>query len=479
MIIMCGIAGAYSFQGSDISTYLKKMLYILRHRGPHGCGAIIRDKVVYGSIDEITFPRGEIGIGYNMLNIIGKGPQPIPNEKNDLWLVHDGEIYNFMQLRNKLSSRHTFRTNINSEAILHAYEDLQLHLIDGVFAFAIYDINNECLEIYRDFIGAKPLFYCKARNIFMFASERKAFLPFCTPPSRLPPGHRLIIERDSISLEKFYSLDDIPILSMKNVDKMIQVLENALIKAVEKRLYKPTAILFSGGIDSSLISKIASDLGGDIRLYTVGLRGSRDIKSAIAASRELGLEISIYEIKENEVPELFSLIARIIDEPDPLKILIGIPIYIAAREIAKDGFRVVLLGQGADELFGGYARYLNFKKEEIEIEMLNDLRNIHIKNAERDDHCLLRNSVEGRFPYLDMEIIKIALSIPVEYKIRNNVRKWILRKVAKKIGLPTSIVTKEKKAIQYGSGVVKVMKQFAKKCKITLEELARKAIQAE
>jgi len=457
----------------DISRHLKFMLQTIQHRGPDGSGVIIGNKAIYGNIRDMDLPRGHIGIGHNRLRIVREALQPIPNEDYSLWIAHNGEVYNSSEVRKELE-RHTFRTNMDSEILLHTYEENKLELVNGDYAFAVYDVNDERLEIFRDPIGVKPLFFCFENRIFAFASERKALSKICSSPQRLSPGHKIIIERDGLTIEKFQSIDDLKLVKIKNEAEAIELLKKSLEIAVERRLYKPVGILFSGGIDSSIVAKIASQYE-DIILITTGIRGSRDIIRAKNVAEKMNIDIHEVIIDEKELVDLFKNVINIIDEPDPLKALIGIPIYVAAKYAKEQGIRVIMAGQGADELFGGYARYLQIKDiKDLERVLLEDIRSLHEKNLERDDHCTMSNSVELRVPYLDINVVKIALSIPVTYKIRNNIRKWILRKVGEHLHLPKEAIHAEKKAIQYGSGVVGILKKYAKKRKLTLRELAQK-----
>lgn len=469
---MCGIAGIFNFMGNDVSRQLKHMLQCLLHRGPDGSGVIIDDKVAYGQLDKIIFPSGSIGIGHNRLRIIGEGLQPIPNENEDLWLVHNGEIYNYLELR-AILNKHVFRTNMNSETILHAFEEKKLDLLDGNYAFAIYDRSNERIEIYRDAVGIRPLFYCLKNDLFAFASERKALKQVCDITKRLNPGYRIIVEHDGVSEEKFDDIESTGILPIRKLEEAENNLRRALERAVEKRICEPIGILFSGGIDSSIIAKIGSYYTRDMILLVAGLVNSPDIKRAREAAEKLGIELQEAIITEEEAIELFYKVVKIVDEPNPLKALIGIPVYVATKKAKELGLWVILSGQGADELFGGYAKYLRVSN--LEEALINDLRNIHQTNLERDDHCAMMNSVEIRVPYLDREVIRVALSIPTEYKIKNGVRKWILRRVGRLIGLPKDIISYEKKAIQYGSGVVRVLKRYSKRKKKSLKELAHEA----
>lgn len=467
---MCGIAGALSFRRDDVSKKIKQMLIAIRHRGPDGSGVIINDKPAYGDLSALEMPRGHIGIGHNRLGIIGRGNQPIPNEDKSLWLIHNGEIYNYKSIKMSLSN-HVFRTNMDSEVILHAFEEGLIHLLDGNYSFAIYDSVKEEMEIYRDVIGVRPLFYCFNGSLFVFASERKAFRNLCSAPKRLLPGHKITASLDGIIIERFDDINFDSSEKYRESDKAVSDLLNAIRNAVYKRLYSTIGVLFSGGIDSSIIAKIAKDFGGEVELITVGLEGSIDLIRAEKIASLLKIDLHEYLIKKDEVMALFKRVIKIIDEPDPVKAMIGIPIYVAARLAREIGLKVILAGQGADELFAGYMRYL--KEKELEKRLLIDLLNIHKNNLERDDHCTMSNSVELRVPYLDKEVVNIALRIPIEFKLRNGVRKWILRQVGKAIGLPRESVMADKKAIQYGTRVAHVLKKEAKKLGKDLGMLAK------
>ena len=182
-------------------------------------------------------------------------------------------------------------------------------------------------------------------------------------------------------------------------------------------------------------------------------------------AKDLNLKIRKKIISEEEYEEYVFKVAKAIDEVDLMKIGVGIPIYVASEMANEDGLKVVLSGQGADELFGGYARheriYREKGEEELKKELLKDVYNLYKVNLERDDHCTMANGVELRVPFLDEEVVEIALSIPIEYKM-SELRKRILRDVASQY-LPDYIAYRPKKAAQYGSGGEKMIYKVAKK----------------
>jgi len=472
VVFLCGIAGIYDFLERRAGFLLGKMLLMIKHRGPDYSGYIIDGR----RIDESDIPsiRGRIGIGYNMLAISGRYPGIIANENQKLWIVCDGWVYNYQELREELEKKgHKFSTNANVEVILHAFEQNSLNRIIGGFSFAIYDAAKSKILVYRDFLGLRPLFYGIGDNIILFASERKALRKFVHEMHRLPPGYRLVIEEDGFSVEKVFDMNDWlgDVKKERSLDNLVKELEKALTDSIISRAYDPIGILFSGGIDSSIIAKISKDQGLDITLFSTGFEDSHDLLWAMKVANILRLPHKVRVLREEELEELMIKTIKAIDEADPLKVLIGMPLYATAEKVREEGFRVAFSGQGADELFGGYAKYL--RSPNPEEDMINDFKNLYLNNLERDDHCLMANSVEARYPYLDISVIRVAFKTPMEYKIRDSQRKYVLRVLGKKIGLPREVCEKPKKAVQYGSGVTRVMKRIARKMGYSLKDFIK------
>jgi asparagine synthase (glutamine-hydrolysing) len=239
---------------------------------------------------------------------------------------------------------------------------------------------------------------------------------------------------------------------------------------VELRLTPGSGIAFSGGIDSTFLAALAKEINPDIPLYAVGLPDSHDIIQAEKAAETIGMKASLrihllsLKVIEDAVPNVIYATESV----DPMKISIGIPLYFAAKTAKEDGKRVLLTGQGADELFGGYKRHeglLEQGPEVLDREIYSDLRNISVINLERDDMVTMANSVELRVPFLDKEVIKTGLAISPKLKVLKRggfyTRKYILRKAAEDL-LPQELLWKEKKAMQYGTGVQKMLDTLAR-----------------
>jgi asparagine synthase (glutamine-hydrolysing) len=432
---MCGIAGT---AGKDSEASVKKMLEAIRHRGPDRSGA---------------FSIGDIMLGNVLLKITGDAPQPLTNGGA---LTYNGEIYNFREIAEKLR----ITTDSDSEALFALIGtkgiETAIQELDGDYAFAF--VEGEILHLARDHAGVKPLYYSTGTG-FAFASEKKALYAIGMHEIHiLKPGYMLTYSAGKITEKRVAGFTaGEPITDENTASK---ALYEAIERAVEKRRYKPSALAFSGGLDSSIIAALCPD----VELYSVGMAGSHDIMQTKKAAKLLGLsdKLHLHELTLNEVESALPDVIRAVESGDPLKVSIAMPLFIASKDAHNNGIRVMLSGQGADELFAGYKRYESMNPAELELMLRKDLDNIAENNLERDDAVTMANAVELRVPYLDMEVVELALRIAPELKVHNGIRKYILRLAAKKL-LPDELVFKEKKAAQYSSGIYSALLKLVRK----------------
>ncbi|WP_414468733.1 asparagine synthase (glutamine-hydrolyzing) [Methanobacterium sp. ACI-7] len=474
---MCGIAG---LMGTEKSSNIYKMLLSLKHRGPDRSGIYIDNEAIYGNLDNLKVPEGKFGMGHNLLSIVGcKGFQPLINE--NFVLVCNGEIYNFRELKKSFGD--DFKSDSDCEIILtlikkfyqnSLYESVEktVQYLDGDYAFAVYDGEN--YAVVRDIVGVKPLYFGEDEdeNIFAFASERKALwniginnVKTLSPDSIIYNGELIKLKdnlQNRIKLESQY-------LNLSK-DKLKEQLKNNIVKSVAKRVkgLDKIGILFSAGIDSTILAKITDDLGVETILYSVGNKNSQDLKFAKKTAEQMNIPLKIKTVDIEDVKYYLKPLLDAIEEFNIMKIGVGMPAYIAAEMAHEDGLKVMLSGQGADELFGGYNRYLKFYEEKGEIaqeDLKEDILNLYHVNLQRDDAVTMANSIELRVPYLDLDIINTAINIPMKYKINgkeDKLRKCILREVGAELGVPAEIVMRPKKAAQYGSGIHKMLKKVLK-----------------
>ncbi len=266
----------------------------------------------------------------------------------------------------------------------------------------------------------------------------------------------------------------------------VKKLQRLLQKSIDQRVsgLKEVAVAFSGGLDSSIIAFLAKKTGVDVHLTHVSLANQLETEYAKKVAEELKLPIHVHLYSEKNVKEILPKVLWLIEKPDPIQTGIGIPIYWAAETTSETKFKVMLAGQGADELFGGYKRYvdnyLRYGKEKAQETISSDILRLHEINFERDTKICNFHNVDLRLPFATYEIAKFALDLPLELKIEpsnNSLRKLLLRQVAKDLDLPKLVVEKPKKAIQYTTGISKVLERLAKKQRLSISEYLQQIFQ--
>ncbi|MBQ6813291.1 MAG: asparagine synthetase B [Methanobrevibacter sp.] len=452
--------------------------------------------------------------------------QPIITD--NLVFIFNGEIYNFKRLEDYLRDHNENYVKSKSDSQLLAnlvkyhydnymnddkfnddylFESVKrvISHLDGDYSFAVYDKEHDNLALCRDSIGVKPLFYGINDNLKGFASEKKALWKVGFSDSDikdLKPGSILynweekdldddlinrIIATDFKALRSNYSDYRKYLKTKDSYDIYRELLADDIYGSVEKRVENITdvGLIFSGGVDSTILAVILKEISKkrqnkinngenikplNIKLYSVGIENSQDIKFSEKIADDLGLELKTVIIDKNTVRDSVKDVLTAIEDANIMKLGVGMTIYLATKAIHEDGIKVALSGQGADELFGGYNRYLkHFDNNtlfdayfDLDEEIYHDIANIYHVNLERDDAVSMANGVELRVPFMDKSIINLALDIPASFKIKNGedlLRKHILRDVAKDIGVPDYIAERPKKAAQYGSGINKILKK--------------------
>ncbi len=480
---MCAIAGILSMNGKqDLGVDLVKMLKTIKHRGPDGSGIYINGKVITENLEDMEFPMTSITLGHNLLSIVGtEVTQPII--KHGFVLVANAEIYNYREL--KKCYKENYQTDSDCEVIIsvvnHYYNgslveavEKTIQELDGDYAFAIYD--GKDMVIVRDLLGVKPIYYGvnNAKKLFAFASERKALWNAgISNVHSLKPNHIILNSKvcENPNRNKIIGTDSNHGYGGDSSNKLVDKfdyklkLKKAMIDSVKKRIdgLEQVGIIFSGGLDSTILAKLSKDLGAETVLYTVGTENSVDLKYAEKVAESLNLSLISKTIDEKDVRKYTELVVDAIEEFNIMKIGVGMPSYIASEMASKDFIKVMLSGQGADELFAGYNRYSQFYLdygEKAQENLREDVSNLYHVNLQRDDAVTMANGVELRVPYLDKQVVEVGLEIPMIYKLGNdpeNLRKCILRELARDLDVPQEAVLRPKKAAQYGSGVHKLL----------------------
>ena len=521
---MCGIVGlAGNFNEELLSVVLKS----IKHRGEDYSGMYIDEENMIGLGHNLLSIFNLINEDDKLYDNLEENKQPII--LNDLVLVFNGEIYNFNKLESFLKENcqnytesksdsqllanlinHYYNQYIdeNNEDVLLKSVETVLPQLDGDYSFAIYDKKFNNIALSRDSIGVKPLFYGidNEKGLNGFASEKKALWKagiadeniYDLSPGSVLYNWKLIDFEDNLInrilsvdfKEKRNQYDDYKdYLDLKDSYEVYkELLMDDLYSAVLKRVENITdvGLIFSGGVDSTILALILKEIAQkrndtntvkegivkplNVKLYSVGVENSQDIKFSKKIADELNLPLKTIIIDETTVKESIKPVLTAIEDDNIMKLGVGMTIYLATKAMKEDGIKVALSGQGADELFGGYNRYLKHFEENslmdayfsLDEEIYHDIANMYHVNLERDDAVSMANGVELRVPFLDKDIIDLALDIPGKYKIKNGedlLRKHILRDVAKFIGVPDYIALRPKKAAQYGSGINKILKK--------------------
>ncbi|MGI9149132.1 MAG: asparagine synthase (glutamine-hydrolyzing) [Chloroflexota bacterium] len=563
---MCGICGLVTFgPGAEPvdEPGLRRMADTLRHRGPDDDGFFVS-------------PDRHVGLGFRRLAIVDldTGEQPMSNEDDSLWLIFNGEIYNHADHRPSLEARgHHFRSRCDAEVILHLYEEYGsdcLHHLRGMFAFALWDSHRQHLLLARDRIGVKPLYFAVLPHALAFGSEIKAlfgypgltarlnedalslYLTFAATPApqtlfqgveKLPPGHLLTVDTATgqRSLERYWQpLPDPDELRVRRrPEEYVERVELLVRESIRLRMMSdvPYGAFLSGGVDSSLNVALMAELADrPVSTFSVAIEGD-------AASNELGFARAVaerYSTRHHEVVigerDFLEYLPQLVwHQDEPLADPVCVPLHAISEAARNSGTKVVQVGEGADELFAGYASYAFFtdfhrrvwKPYQLVPGFLRELvarsaqpalsldradvldraahagelfwggaipfydthkrallgrgslssggrdavdrlyadvdaalprasqldRMIGIELRQRLPELLLMrvdkvtmgSSLEARVPYLDHKLVEFALAVPADVKYRHGVTKWVLKRVAERVGLDRELVYRSKR----------------------------------
>jgi asparagine synthase (glutamine-hydrolysing) len=366
-----------------------------------------------------------------------------------------------------------------SKAPLHCEATLQTLMEQADGDYSILMLKDGWIAAGRDPIGVQPLYFGENRDIAAFATNRKALwkLEIETPLS-FPPGNLAFVNQEGFKFKPVKTLTYSEPKPIK-MDGAAKTLQAILEQSIQRRVngLKEIAVAFSGGLDSSLVAFLANKCDVKVNLLHVSLENQEETEAAIEAAEALNLPLQVDLFKDSDVEKALPKVVELIEEADPVKASIGVPFYWAAEKAAELGFKVMLAGQGADELFGGYQRYVTEcckdGNEAARKTMFNDVVRIHESNLERDLKITSFHDVELRMPFSFFDLAEFALGLPIELKIENKtdtLRKLVLRKMALNVGLPTLMSEKPKKAVQYSTGINDAVKRIAKKYNKTVIE---------
>jgi asparagine synthase (glutamine-hydrolysing) len=458
---MCGIIGVFDLKVNymELRASVLKMSKKVRHRGPDWSGIFYCEKAI---------------LAHERLSIVDpqSGKQPLYSRDGKLVLAVNGEIYNHQAIRKLYEDSYEFLTHSDCEVILPLYRDKGpafLEELNGIFAFALYDIEKDCYFIARDHIGIVPLYIgWDSFGNFYVASELKALEGVCNKIEEFLPGHYLF-SKDGI-MTKWYKRDWMEYSSVEKNETSIEDLRSAFEASVHRQLMSdvPYGVLLSGGLDSSVVSAIAKKFAPkrietqdkseawwpQLHSFAVGLEGSPDLAAARKVADHIGTIHHEINFTVQEGVDAIRDVIYHIETYDVTTIRASTPMYLLARVIKSMGVKMVLSGEGADEIFGGY---LYFHKapdaKSFHEETVRKIGKLHLYDCLRANKSLAAWGVEGRVPFLDKEFMDVAMRLNPKDKMINNGRmeKWVLRKAFESY-LPESVTWRQKEQFSDGVG---------------------------
>ena len=458
---MCGIVGIFQIkqQTEELRAKALKMSQKLRHRGPDWSGIYVGGSTI------LTHER---------LSIVDpqSGGQPLYSPNRKQVLAVNGEIYNHQNIRSRYVGNYEFRTGSDCEVILALYRDKGIHFLEelnGIFAFALYDEERDEFLIARDAIGVIPLYIGKDRDGLLYvASELKALEGFCDEYEPFLPGHYYWSREGE--MRRWYNRDWMKYEAVKNNESSMTRLHDALEAAVRRQLMSdvPYGVLLSGGLDSSVISAIAKK-HAELRVETdnqseawwpqlhsfaVGLKGSPDLVKAREVAEHIGTVHHEIHYTIQEGLDAIRDVIYYIETYDVTTVRASTPMYLLARVIKSMGIKMVLSGEGADEVFGGY---LYFHKapnaEAFHEETIRKLDKLYLYDCLRANKSLSAWGVEGRVPFLDTEFLDVAMRLnPIDKMCPGTtIEKRIVREAFGEL-LPESVAWRQKEQFSDGVG---------------------------
>lgn len=462
---MCGFVGMFDAQEGTAS-YREQVLQMsrkIRHRGPDWSGFYTGNTVL---------------ISHERLAIVDplSGKQPLTSKDGSLILAANGEIYNHMSIREKYQDTYEFQTMSDCEVILALYQDKGVDFLEelnGIFAFCLYDVKNDRYMVARDHIGIIPLYQgWDQEGHYYVASELKALEGICTTITEFMPG--TVFDSATGKTTEWYHRDWESFDAVKDNPASVRAVRDGLEAAVKRQMMSdvPYGVLLSGGLDSSVIAAITAKYArnriesGDtetawwprLHSFAIGLKDSPDLVAARKAADYIGTVHHEVHFTIQEALDAVSEVIYHLETYDITTVRAATPMFLLARVIKSMGIKMVLSGEGSDELFGGY---LYFHKapnaQEFHDETVRKLSKLHLYDCLRANKALAAWGVEGRVPFLDKEFIDIAMRLNPKAKMSKDedgsarIEKWIVREAFKDM-LPDEIVWRQKEQFSDGVG---------------------------
>jgi asparagine synthase (glutamine-hydrolysing) len=460
---MCGIIGFFNNENSR--DLVVKGLNILKHRGSDGYGIATDSQNEFSKQLSFKVKDSKHALGHCLHSIVSFVPQPFCGHAK---MAANCEIYNWQELASKLK----IKAKNDAELLFRLLEKYSLHsvldIIDGDYAF-VYWMNN-AVYLVRDIIGIKPLWYSYT-NGFAVASEKKAleqlgYLDIYELNPRNIIRYEISTDKLTFISREFFSVAHELKESLPELKAELKI---KLLQAITKRApSKKFGLLFSGGVDSSLLALILKQLDKDFICYTAaldepGMKEAEDLVYAKKVASELGLQHRIITIKLKDAEKYLKKVVPIIEDSNVVKVGVALTFFLACEAAKKDNLKVIFSGLGSEEIFAGYERHKH--STDINKECLSGLLKMYERDTYRDDVITMYHNLELRVPFLDTKLVEYALKIPARFKLKEGHNKYILRELAETIGLPKEYAWRKKRAAQYGSKLDRALGKLAKQHK--------------
>ncbi|MBD3318290.1 diphthine--ammonia ligase [Candidatus Woesearchaeota archaeon] len=435
---MCGIVGIF---GPSAESQVRRALCLLKERGRDGQAL----KPVPGGC-----------LGHTLHAVVDHVAQPLSGRGT---LVANCEIYNWKELVLDAAN--------DAEALLRVLDESGqecLSSLDGVFAFAY--LRDGQLLLARDLFGVKPLWYVYTTEVFAFASEKKVLENLgYENVQELIPRQLLFFEVSShtVSWQQRSFVTHLP--EHTESYECIKSRTAALLdEAIKKRIpHQKIGLLFSGGLDSTVLAKYFKDHGHEVTLYTAAIKdaNAKDLDAAIRAARALDVPLKVRELARDDIPQYLSRIVPLIEDSNVVKVGVALTFFLACELAKEDGCKVVFSGLGSEEIFAGYERHK--KALDVNKECVWGLLKMYERDLYRDDVITMALHLELRLPFLDRSLVEYVLRVPGEYKISGDLTKLLLRDIAREWGVPEEFASRKKIAAQYGSKIDHAIGKLAKR----------------
>ena len=440
---MCGIVAILN-KNNKGSVEIEPLIEKISHRG-------IYQNEIY------KFEKGSFGT--NRLPIVDEknATQPIFSQDKTVFVIHNGEIFNHKEIRRNLEMKgYSFKTHSDTEVLVYLWEEYKEKMVEYIdsemFAFVIYDFKTDTVFVVRDRLGVKPLFYSETEEQILFASEMKSFsqLDEVLKIKEFPPGHFY----KNGEFTKYYDLNNSQSDEINGEEsKILNLLEEAVRKRIDTEL--PVAVFLSGGVDSSLVMHYAHKYHDDVTALILGTEDSEDRKYAESLCREKGWRYRVLDAVVDYSRNLEDIIYYL-ENDNPNVVRHSFANDLISKFAKDSGYKIVLTGEGADELFGGYNEFFNIPESKINLACCILLKSMSLGNLARVDRMAMRHTIETRCPFFDNALLDYGLSISgfqKKGKVEDKTyTKLILRKAATKV-LSHEIAFRQKIPFANGAGM--------------------------